>query len=70
MAGLHRRTGRPVRSVRAAIELTVVLAGWLLGGTVGVGTLILVGPVTIEKPTEEREATHPARALPISGPVM
>lgn len=47
MAALHRRTGRPVGLVRAAIELSVLAAGWALGGTVGVGTVafaLLIGP--------------------------
>jgi uncharacterized membrane protein YczE len=47
MTGLHRRTGRSLRLVRACIELTVLAAGWLLGGTVGVGTLAFalgIGP--------------------------
>jgi uncharacterized membrane protein YczE len=47
MAGLHRRTGRSVRAVRASIELIVVAAGWALGGTVGIGTLafaLTIGP--------------------------
>ncbi|HSO98811.1 MAG TPA: hypothetical protein VLP43_07655 [Solirubrobacteraceae bacterium] len=39
MAGLHRLTGRPVRAVRAGIELAVVGLGFALGGTVGVGTV-------------------------------
>jgi len=47
MVGLHRRTGRSVRLVRTAIEMTVVAAGFALGGTVGVGTLafaLFIGP--------------------------
>jgi uncharacterized membrane protein YczE len=40
MTGLHHRTGRPVGQIRLAIELTVLVAGWLLGGTVGVGTAL------------------------------
>ena len=40
MTGLHHRTGIPVARVRLAIEVTVLAAGWLLGGTVGIGTLI------------------------------
>ena len=47
MTGLQRVSGAPVASVRAAIELIVVLGGWLLGGTVGIGTLIFafgIGP--------------------------
>jgi uncharacterized membrane protein YczE len=42
-----RRTGRRVGVVRAAIELAALVLGWLLGGTVGVGTAafaLLIGP--------------------------
>lgn len=48
MTGLHRVTGRPIWVVRVAIELTVVGLGWLLGGTVGAGTVafaVFIGPV-------------------------
>jgi uncharacterized membrane protein YczE len=48
MTGLHRRSGRPVAAVRTAIEVTVLIAGWLLGGTVGLGTLLFalgIGPI-------------------------
>lgn len=48
MTGLVARTGRPVRLVRGSIEVVVVAAGWLLGGTVGVGTLayaLAIGPI-------------------------
>jgi uncharacterized membrane protein YczE len=47
MTGIHVRTGWPVYVVRFGIEVTVVVVGWLLGGTVGVGTVLfalLVGP--------------------------
>jgi len=46
MTGWHRRLGVPVGRVRLAIEVSVLVAGWLLGGTVGVGTVlfaVLVG---------------------------
>ena len=46
MTGIHRRSGRPIASVRAAIELTVVVIGIALGGTFGVATFafaLLVG---------------------------
>ncbi|WP_330328763.1 hypothetical protein OHS33_02740 [Streptomyces sp. NBC_00536] len=49
MTGLHRRTGRSVRLVRTAIEVTVLAAGFLLGGTVGVGTVayaLAIGPLS------------------------
>jgi uncharacterized membrane protein YczE len=48
MTGLVRRTGRSVRVVRTGIELTVLVVGWLLGGTVGVGTVlyaVAIGPI-------------------------
>jgi uncharacterized membrane protein YczE len=41
--------GVSLRLVRTSIELTVLVAGWFLGGTVGVGTLayaLLIGPIT------------------------
>lgn len=48
MTGLHRRTGVSVRLVRTAIEVTVVVTGFVLGGTVGIGTLlyaVTIGPL-------------------------
>jgi uncharacterized membrane protein YczE len=47
MTGLAAR-GHSVRVVRTCIELTVLLSGWLLGGTVGVGTVVYalgIGPI-------------------------
>lgn len=47
MLGLHRRTGRPVGLLRGAIEVSALGVGFLLGGTVGIGTVafaLLVGP--------------------------
>ena len=47
MTGLHARTGRSLRLVRTLIELSALTAGFLLGGTVGVGTVgfaLLIGP--------------------------
>jgi uncharacterized membrane protein YczE len=40
MTGVHLRTGVRVGRVRLAIELTVLAIGWLMGGTVGAGTLL------------------------------
>ncbi len=40
MTGLHHRTGRPVGQIRLVIEVGVLVLGWLLGGTVGVGTAL------------------------------
>jgi len=40
MMGLVQKTGRPVSTVRGAIEMTVLLVGYFLGGPVGIGTVI------------------------------
>jgi uncharacterized membrane protein YczE len=40
MTGLVRRTGGPLGPIRTAIEVTVVVTGWLLGGTLGVVTVL------------------------------
>ena len=48
MTGLVRRTGRSVRLVRTTIEVTVLAVGWLLGGVVGIGTVLYalaIGPL-------------------------
>ncbi|MGI8993553.1 MAG: YczE/YyaS/YitT family protein [Nocardioidaceae bacterium] len=42
MTGFVRRTGGSVRVVRTCIEVAVVLTGFLLGGTLGVATLLFV----------------------------
>jgi len=47
MTGLARR-GFSIRLVRTGIEVAVLIAGWLLGGTVGIGTVlyaISIGPL-------------------------
>ena len=47
MTGLTKLTNLPIALVRAFLEISAVLAGWYLGGTVGVGTLIFafgIGP--------------------------
>jgi uncharacterized membrane protein YczE len=48
MTGLHRRTGRSIRLIRTAVEVAVVVTGFALGGTVGVGTVLYaltIGPL-------------------------
>lgn len=40
MTGIVRRTGWSVRLVRTSIEVAVLAVGWLLGGSVGVGTVL------------------------------
>jgi uncharacterized membrane protein YczE len=47
MVGLARR-GHSVRMVRTAIEVSVMAVGYLLGGTVGIGTVLFalgIGPI-------------------------
>ena len=48
MTGIHNRFGVRIWIVRTAIEVTVLIIGWILGGNVGIGTLafaLLVGPM-------------------------
>ena len=48
MTGLHARYGWPIWAVRTGIEGSVLLVGWVLGGTVGLGTVafaVLIGPL-------------------------
>ena len=47
MTGLQKASDYPIAWIRISIEITVVLMGWVLGGTVGVGTILFtigVGP--------------------------
>ncbi|WP_418058326.1 YczE/YyaS/YitT family protein [Pimelobacter simplex] len=49
MTGLARRTGLSIRLVRTGLEITVVVLGLLLGGTLGLGTVVFaltIGPIT------------------------
>ena len=70
MTGLVARTGWPVALVRTGIEVVVVATGWLLGGTLGLGTLAyalaigplvhrLLPPLTLAPPAR-RVRRHPA----------
>lgn len=48
MTGMHRRTGRSIRLMRTAVEVTVVVTGFVLGGTIGIGTVLYavsIGPL-------------------------
>jgi uncharacterized membrane protein YczE len=69
MTGLVRRTGGSVRVVRTSIEVVVVAAGWLLGGTLGVVTVayaLLIGPLvhlllprlSVAVPGQDAQATQ------------
>ena len=48
MTGLHHRFGWSIRRARTTVELTVLVAGYLLGGTIGLGTVLFalgIGPL-------------------------
>jgi uncharacterized membrane protein YczE len=48
MTGLHFRTDWPIGRVRFGIEAVLLVSGWLLGGSVGLGTVlvtVLIGEV-------------------------
>jgi uncharacterized membrane protein YczE len=67
MTGLAAR-GHSVRVVRTGIEVTVVAAGWALGGSVGAGTLayaVLIGPlVHVLLPRFTIRPAHPETETP------
>ena len=49
MTGWSRRTGISIRLTRTVIEVSVLAVGWLLGGSVGVGTVLFavcIGPLS------------------------
>jgi uncharacterized membrane protein YczE len=63
MTGIHARWGVKLWIVRTGIEVTVLAAGWLLGGTVGIGTLafaLLIGPMV--------NVTVPLLRVPVAAP--
>ena len=67
MTGIARR-GHSLRLVRTCIEVSVLATGWLLGGTVGIGTVLYavsIGPLAhlLLPRLAIRAGTHPARAL-------
>jgi uncharacterized membrane protein YczE len=48
MTGAVRVSGKPVWMVRTSIEVVVLTIGWVLGGTVGFGTVVIafaMGPL-------------------------
>jgi len=75
MTGLARRTGWSLRLVRTGLELSVLAIGWLLGGAVGIGTVVYalaIGPLVQfflplvmvrldEQPAERDTAAEPAQ---------
>jgi len=68
MTGLHGRFGLPIWLGRLIVEATVLVAGWLLGGTVGIGTVIFaaaIGPLVhiALPPFDRRRRARRAGAL-------
>jgi uncharacterized membrane protein YczE len=68
MTGLARTTHRSIRLVRTGIEVTVLIVGWILGGSVGVGTVAFaasIGPLAqIFLPIFDiKVAPKPSRAI-------
>ena len=48
MTGIHARTGWSVRVIRTCIEVSVLIIGFFLGGSLGIGTLVYalaIGPL-------------------------
>ena len=84
MTGLARRTGLSIRLVRTTIEVVVLLVGWLLGGSVGLGTVLYavsIGPLvqfflprlTVDlgtDPIEDRLEPAPVTAAALPAPCL
>ena len=68
MTGLQQLTNLPIAWVRSGIEITVVIAGWSLGGVVGLGTILfafLIGPaVSVSLYTLNRLFAEPPNPMP------
>jgi uncharacterized membrane protein YczE len=75
MTGIQRRTGWPIWVGRSLVELTVLGAGWVLGGNVGIGTVafaLLIGPMvnvtlpllTVRLDTQPRQVPAPGKEVP------
>jgi uncharacterized membrane protein YczE len=72
MTGLVAR-GHSIRLVRTSIELTVLAVGWILGGSVGVGTVVYalgigaIAHITIPWLAIAKPAETPAAVEPTAG---
>lgn len=72
--GLARMTRLSVRAARTLVEVLVLTSGWLMGGSVGVGTLVIalaVGPLMqfsmrLFRPLEQRYDAADARARAVA----
>jgi uncharacterized membrane protein YczE len=77
MTGFTRRTRFSLRLVRTSIEVVVVVTGWLLGGTLGVATIlyaVAIGPLVqlmldpFTVPIDERAQPGPVPPVEPIGP--
>lgn len=72
MTGLARRTGRSIRLVRTCLEVTVLVVGWLLGGSVGLGTVgyaLAIGPLAqLFLPIFASDRRRPGATVPTRPP--
>src|SRR6478609_11357847 len=77
MTGLNARLGWPIWLCRGLVEVTVLAIGWLLGGTVGIGTVLfaaLIGPLVhvalplldSRRPARTRQSSQTAVASPLA----
>ena len=72
MIGLHNKTGLSLRMSRTLIEASALALGWLMGGTVGIGTLVFafgIGPV-VQTSLAQARRWLPDWRLPAPAPVQ
>ena len=70
MTGLHQRTGWKIWIVRTGIEVIVLGIGWVLGGNVGIGTVlfaVLIGPLC-QRTIPFFAVRRPAAVSPVPDP--
>ena len=66
MTGLRARFGWPIWAARLVVEASVLLAGWLLGGSVGLGTILFalgIGPLVHRLDQPGKAVPQPVRRL-------
>jgi uncharacterized membrane protein YczE len=69
MTGLHRRTGVSIQVVRTSLEVAVVVVGTVLGGTLGLGTVVYavaIGPL-VQRMLPWAIVELPERSEPVPG---
>ncbi len=72
MMGLNRKLGWSIRASRTAVEASALAIGWAMGGTVGIGTLVIafgIGPV-VQTSLMRSRRWLPDWRLPAPAPVQ